>query len=361
MAGNTLQVTLEGTPGATGTFDLAHFPDLGGKITLDWRGWGVYAEDKVFFEPAEVDLRDVEGYRLYASTTPFDPAAPGMEPTAELEVVAQSHTFEFLEADKPYYLAAVARMRDGTTRTVLAPIAQLPLTETAPGVYAGSYQAGWQDRYPRAAVVGHLVSAAGAATLVNSKPIAIDPGLSIVVAADPPELKADEVSRAKISVAVTDANGTAVSGHKMKFLLATTSQYTGVVGGGDFTDQVGGSIAADRWLETDLFGRVEVTYVAGFAAKTAIIVARDMLSNSTGAGWVKTYITATAQLELEPAQETAAMDAGYAIAVTSSDEWLTADGKSQARITARVTLRGQPVEAHQVEFSVSSGTGTIRP
>ena len=29
-----------------------------------------------------------------------------MEPTAELEVVAQSHTFEFLEADKPYYLAA---------------------------------------------------------------------------------------------------------------------------------------------------------------------------------------------------------------------------------------------------------------
>ena len=31
--------------------------------------------------------------------------------------------------------------------------------------------------------------------------------------------------------------------------------------------------------------------------------------------------------------------AGYEIAVTSSDEWLTADGSSQARITAQVTLR----------------------
>ena len=234
------------------------------------------------------------------------------------------------------------------------------MTETAPGVYAGSYQAGWQDRYPRAVVVGRLENGGAAATSPDTKPLAIDPGLTIAVAAEPSELKADEVSRAKVSVTVTDANGNAVSGHKMKFLLATTSQYTGVVGGGDFTDQVGGKITEDRWLETDLFGKVEVTYVAGFAAKTAIIVARDMLSNSTGAGWVKTYIKATAQLELEPVQESAAMDAGYEITVTSSDEWLTADGKSQARITARVTLGGQPVEGHKVDFSVSSGTGSIR-
>ena len=54
------------------------------------------------------------------------------------------------------------------------------------------------------------------------------------------------------------------------------------------------------------------------------------------------------------------MDAGYEITVTSSDEWLTADGKSQARITARVTLGGEPVEGHKVDFSVSSGTGSIR-
>jgi len=360
VAGETLHVTMEGTPGATGSFDIAHYPEADGKLTLDWRGWGVYLEAKAFFEEGEVNLRDVEGYRVYASTAPFDPAAPGMEPIAELEVGVQSYAFEFLEVDRPYYLAAVARMRDGTTRTVLAPIAHQPMTETAPGTYTGSYQIRWQDRYPRAVVVGRLEYAGVAAPAVTTKPLAIDPGLTIAVATEPGELRADEVSKAKVSVTVSDANGNPVSGHKMKFILATTSQYTGVVGGGDFVDQVGGKITEDRWLKTDLFGKAEVTYVAGFAAKTAIIVARDMLSNSTGSGWVKTYITATAQLELEPVQASAAMDAGYAIAVTSSDEWLTADGKSQARITARVTRNNQPVEGHSVDFSVSSGAGSIR-
>ena len=100
VAGDTLHVTMEGTPGAIGSFDIAHYPDVGGKITLDWRGWGVYLEEKVFFEEGEVNLRDVEGYRVYASTAPFDPAAPGMEPVAELEVGVQSYTFEFLEATR---------------------------------------------------------------------------------------------------------------------------------------------------------------------------------------------------------------------------------------------------------------------
>ena len=360
VAGNELQVVVEGNPGATATFDLVHYPDIASKITLDWRGWGVYLEDKVFYEEGEVNLRDVEGYYVYASKAPFDPAVPGMEPLAKLDVGVQSYTIEMLEVDKPYYVAAVALMRDGTTRAVISPIAKQPLAETTPGVYTGSYRVGWQDRYPRGAVVGRLESGAVTVTGVGTKSFAIEPGLTISVATEPSVLKADEVSKAKVAVTVTDANGNAVSGHKMKFLLATTSQYTGVVGGGEFTDQVGGKMADNRWLETDLFGRVELTYVAGFAAKTAVIVARDMVSNSTGSGWVKTYITATAQLELEPVQATAAMDAGYAITVTSSDEWLTADGKSQARITARVTLNDKPVEGHSVDFSVSSGAGSIR-
>lgn len=360
IAGNTVNVTMHGSPAQAGSFDIVHYPEIGGRVNLDWRGWGVYLEDKVFFEAGEVNLRDVEGYRVYASTAPFDPAAPGMEPIAELEAGVQNYDFEFLEVDTPYYLAAVARMRDGTTRTVVAPIAKRPMTETAPGIYAGSYQAGWQDRYPRAVVVGRLEHGGVAATLVNTNTLAIDSGLTIAVAAEPNELKADETSKAKVSVTVTDANGNPVSGHKLKFVLATTSQYTGVVGGGDFADQVGGKISENRFLETDLFGKAEVTYVAGFAAKTAIIVARDMLSNSIGTGWVKTYITATAQLELEPVNASVAMAQGYVITVMSSDEWLTADGKSQARITARVTLGGEPVEGHNVGFSVSPGAGSIR-
>ena len=83
----------------------------------------------------------------------------------------QSYTFEMLEVDTPYYIAVVARMRDGTTRTVIAPIAQQPLTETAPGVYAGSYQAGWQDRYPRAVVVGRLDPRRRRATLAGHETV----------------------------------------------------------------------------------------------------------------------------------------------------------------------------------------------
>jgi hypothetical protein len=358
VAGDTLHVTVHGTPGCRASFDVAHFPDIGGTIALDWRGWGVATETGNTPGAGDVDLRDVEGYRVYASAAPFDPAAPGIEPTAELAVGVQRYTFGGLEVDRPYYLAAVARMRDGTTRTIVAPIAHQPLTETAAGTYDGSYRALWQDGYPRAVVVGRLESAGAVAALTNAIPLAIDPGLAIAVATDPPELEADGNAKAKVVVSVTDANGRPVPGHKVKFLLATTSLYTGVVGGGEVNDQAGGTITADRWLETDLFGRAQVTYVAGFAAKTAIIVARDLQSNSTGAGWVTTRIRATAQLRLEPVGETAA--GGYALAVTSSDDWLTADGQSQARITARVTLGGQPVEGHRVSFSSPSGNGSVR-
>jgi hypothetical protein len=210
-------------------------------------------------------------------------------------------------------------------------------------------------------VVGRLASHGERALLVASEPIVVNTALTLAVAAEPGVLKADEKSQSKVTVTVTDANGTAVAGHKLKFLLATTSQYTGVVGGGAFAEQVGGSLAESAWAETDLFGRVSATYVAGFAAKTAIIVARDMVSNDTGAGFVKTFINATAQLELEPVREDArAMASGFEIAVSSSDEWLTADGKSQARITAKVTRAGEPVEGHTVAFAVPSGNGSVR-
>jgi hypothetical protein len=360
VPGDTLHVTMAGSPGASGSFDVAHDPDSGGTVALDWRGWGVPLEAKPFPEEGEVNLREVQGYRVYASTTPFEPTAPGMDPAAELKVGEQSYTFEPPAADKPWHLAVVAILRDGTTRTVIAPLVGRPLEETAPGVYAGSLPIGWQDRYPRAVVVCRLERSGAAATRAAAIPFAIDASLTVAVSAEPNELSADENSRAKVTVSVTDANANPVAGHKVKLLLATTSQYTGVVGGGAFTDQVGGSLAENGWGETDLFGRVTATYVAGFAAKTAIIVARDMVSNSTGSGWVKTAITATAHLELEAVQQSAAMARGYAIRVTTSDEWLTADGKSQARISARVTLGDQPVEGHRVAFTVASGTGSLR-
>lgn len=360
VAGDKLQVTVVGTPGATASFDIAHFTDLDRKITLDWKGYGTYLEDKTFFEEGEVNLRDVTAYRVYVSMAPIDVAAPGIEPAAVLKVQEQTYTLENLEPDTPYYTAVVAEMRDGTLRSAIATPTNLPMTETGPGIYGAEYGVTYQDRYAKAVVVGHLARGGAVATLAGTVPFSIDPALTIAVTAEPSELKADEKSVSTVSVTVTDANGNPVTGHKVKFLLATTSQYTGVVGGGAFAEAVGGALKESAFAETDLFGRLTTTYVAGFAAKTAVIVARDMQSNSTGAGYVKTYIQAAAELELEPVQPTMAMDAGYQITVTSSDEWLTADGKSQARITASVTRGGIPAEGHQVSFAVSSGVGSIR-
>lgn len=360
VAGNAVSVTMSGTPGATASFDLVHYPDVDARVALDWRGWGVYLEDKTFYEPGEVNLRDVKGYEVYAATSAFDPAAPGFEPTASLKPDQQSHTLTFLEINRPYYIAVLAVMSDGTRTAVLSPVRRRPMSEATPGSYVGSLEIGALDRYARAVFVGRLASAAGAeTTLVGEQPFAVDTALALEVVTDPSVLMANEKDTAKVTVTVRDANGNPVSGHKIKFLLATTSQYTGVVGGGAFTEQVGGSLKESFRGETDLFGRLTATYVAGFAAKTAVIVARDMASNSTGAGYVRTYIQAKAQLELEPVQQPAA-DAGYDIAVTSSDKWLTADGKSQARITAVVTLNGKPIEGHTVNFGVSSGSGSVR-
>lgn len=360
VAGNNLQVSLSGSPGAKAAFDVGLLADLDGKIALSWKGYGVYLEDKSIFADDEVDLRGVKAYAVYAAKEPIDLKAPGMEPVARLEVVEQSYTLEFLDKDVPYYVAVLAEMQDDTVRTVMASPTGIPMTESSPGVYGGSYVVGSQDRYPQAVVVGRLARESAASVLVAPKKFAIDASLTIAVVASPQELRADEKSTSAVEVTVTDANGDAVAGRKIKFVLATTSRYTGVVGGGAFAEEVGGSLAESTWGETDLFGRIRATYVAGFAAKTAVIVARDMVSNSTGAGFVKTYIQSTAELQLEPVEQPAVAGEGYEISVTSSDDWLTADGKSQARITAKVTLNGKPVEGHDVSFDVSSGAGTIR-
>ena len=70
-----------------------HYPDLGGKLTVDWRGWGVYLEEKTFYEAGEVNLRDVEGYDVYAANAPFDPRRPRFEPLRVLKTEEQSYSW----------------------------------------------------------------------------------------------------------------------------------------------------------------------------------------------------------------------------------------------------------------------------
>jgi len=362
VAGDEVAVRLEGTGGGVSSFDVVPVPDIGGAIPVAWKGWGVYLEDITFFDEDQVDLRDVNEYRVYVSTEPIGEITAETEYTEALEVEEQSYTVERLEPDTPYYIAVMALMDDGTFLPVVEPVQNEPMKEVdgAPGTYEGIFIPGYQHRYAEPVVIGRLTKDEQSAALVSDETMEIDTSLTIEVQASPDELKADENSTAEITVTLTDANDEPVQDHEVRFVLATTSQYTGVVGGGRFADEMGGSLERDFWGETDLFGRVTATYTAGFAAKTAIIVARDMQSNDVGTGHIRTYINATAQLELEAVQETSGKALGYTITVTSSDEWLTADGESEARITAMVALDGMPVEGHRVGFTVSAGSGKIR-
>lgn len=368
VAGDTVTVTMEGTAGLEAVYDVLTVADKFGAIPLAWKGWGVYLEDKAFFDQGEVNLRDVEEYRVYVSRK-FVPLAQITVDTPfveALEVEVQEYLLDRLDADTPYYVAVLALMKDGSFIPVLKPSHNLPMTEAAetPGAYEGSFKVPYGLRIDRMLIAGRLGTGVVEAVLVGDEEFAVDSRLIVEVAPSTAELKADEQSTAEVIVTVTDANGDAVRDHEIKFLLATTSQYTGVVGGGAFAEQVGGTIETKRNFRatTDLFGRVKATYTAGFAAKTAVIVARDMVSQDTGAGYITTHIEATADIILEQ-ELTAARSkalAGYKMTVTSSDEWLTADGESEARITAMVTLQGNPVEGHRVGFAVTSGTGTIR-
>ncbi|MHB8834557.1 MAG: Ig-like domain-containing protein, partial [Candidatus Methylomirabilia bacterium] len=74
---------------------------------------------------------------------------------------------------------------------------------------------------------------------------------------------------------------------------------------------------------------------------------------------VTTFLPASAQLTLVAPTPSAAADAGYQIDVKARDAWLTADGKSQTRVTATVTMAGKGVEGHKINFKVS-GVGSVR-
>jgi hypothetical protein len=362
VGGDVLTVLVEGTPGAEATFDVVSRSDRRGSIHLDWRGFGVYLEEKVFFEEDEINLRDVREYRVYVDREPLGAITAETEAVEILDVQEQSYTIEGLEIETPYYTEVMAFMDGGVIHPVFRSRTGLPMEEDPelPGRYAGTLQVEHQDVYDEAVIVGRLSRGDATAELSAPELLEIDGSLTIAVLTSPDMLEADETSTSEILVTVTDANEEPVAGHEIRFLLVTTSEYTGVVGGGLFVDEVGASLRRDFRGITDMFGQVTATYTAGFAAKTAIIVARDMLSNDTGAGYVRNFIRAQAELELEAVQEVAGKALGYALTLTSSDEWLTADGESRARITAFLTRDGIPVEGHRIGFQVTAGTGSIR-
>ncbi len=108
VAGDMVTVTLNGSPGGAASFDVARLANLYGEIALDWRGWGVYPEEKVFFDEGEVSLRDVDGYRVYTGTLPPGEITEETEYLEELEAGEQALLIDGLEPGIPYYVTVMA-------------------------------------------------------------------------------------------------------------------------------------------------------------------------------------------------------------------------------------------------------------
>jgi hypothetical protein len=394
VEGDELTVALNGAPGGKATFDIGRRASRRGEIPLDWRGY--YDEDVNV-----IDLDDVTEYRVYTSPVYFtleDVAKfryakeyrgadlgggvyAGITEVKELRARdrIQQYTLTGLDLDATTFVMVTAVDSDAAApfsftdasgaplkgavdleEGIIVPIGNLPLNRVDGGSYRGVYTVGGDLTYPIAVIVAHLTGAdERASTTEADETFAIDTSVRILVKASPSVLKADEKSTSRLTVELRNANGDTVSGHKVALSIATTSEYTGVIGGGKLRDAVGGALALDFSGETDAFGTVQATFTAGFAAKTAIIVARDLATSDVGTGFVQQYIEGSTDIELVGLRPSAAKSAGYSISVTTDKEWLTADGSSQAKIKAQVMQNGKPVAGHTVVFSVV-GQGRIK-
>lgn len=244
--------------------------------------------------------------------------------------------------------------------------AQQAMNEIEPGVYEGTYTIGWLDEGAEVAVEAALSDMAGnETTTVSSRTLDIDTRVRVSVTANDTMLPADKESKTRVLVKATNANGDEVQGHELMLKLTTTDEYTGVVGGGKVMNKFASKDDEDdievKWGGiTDSFGEIAATYTAGFAAKTALIVAKDLTSGDIGAGWLNTYVASTVAIQLLP---TNARDAASlpVIKLSVTPGWLTADGRSKARVKAWITEQnGTPVKGAKMKFELAADNGSIK-
>ncbi|MDF1554266.1 MAG: invasin domain 3-containing protein [Deferrisomatales bacterium] len=263
---------------------------------------------------------------------------------------------------EPYGYASFAI--DGVTSGV-------EMTETPPGsgTYTGSYTVGWGDEGAAATLTATLADEAGnATTTAVGKPLAFDTRVRLSVTASDTLLPADRESQARLEVQAADANGGAVSGHELSLMLSTTEEYTGVVGGGDVEGRRASKDDLDdlevKWGgTTDFNGKVAATYTAGFAAKTALIVVKDLTTGDVGAGWLNTYVASTVAITLTPVNPRAqrGMADQAVLTLTADPAWLTADGRSKSRLTATLrSLAGAPIEGARISFALAGDNGRLK-
>ncbi len=252
------------------------------------------------------------------------------------------------------------------------PMAELAVDPGGPGkspVIAGTYQGAYTikpgDDFVDGQIIGQFTGSDNVAAdpvLSASKwTIETKPVVTFSIAAK--DLPADQGTKSRIKLTAKDANGLPLKGRNLKLTLSTTDDYTGTVGAGDFGKQVGASVET-RWKgATDAWGEVEFDYVAGFAAKTVILQAKDLDSGGVSVDYITAFKEASIDIALTPPRSMAAARRGlqYTIRVEASRTQLTADGKSRSVIRATVTdPSGKVVPGDAVTFALSSANGTLR-
>ncbi len=265
--------------------------------------------------------------------------------------------------------------------------AGLPMEEVAPtpggpgtpavdnGTYRGTYTIRPGDDFEKGRIVGHFVSADNVAAdnVTSASTWTIDTKPRVVFAIDKTELPADEKAVSRVKATAKDANGNPIAGRRLKLTLATTDEYTGLVGSGTtrsrdiakvVSDSLGGAAVEALWKgETDSWGEVQFEYTSGFAAKTVILQVKDLESGAVGVDYITSYKEASIDIALTPPASRAAARRGlaYTMTIEATRTWLTADGRSRSVIRASVfDPSGKGVAGDGVVFSLSSPNGSLR-
>ncbi|MBI5443231.1 MAG: Ig-like domain-containing protein [Deltaproteobacteria bacterium] len=243
---------------------------------------------------------------------------------------------------------------------------RVAMKEVDPGSYAGSFVVPWGAQGTAVPVTVYLADEAGNETAGQAEaPLAFNTRVRLTVGAKDGLLPADKKSQTKLTVKATNANGKVIEGHELELTLSTTEEYTGVVGGGDVEWRLASMDDVDnvevRWGgATDNFGEVSATYTAGFAAKTALLVAKDLTTGNVGAGWLNTYVASTVAIELIPRTQKGAQDRAV-LRISADPAKLTADGRSTSRIKVWLTdLSGSPVVGAKVAFTLGNENGRLK-
>jgi hypothetical protein len=364
VAGDVLEVTVRGTPGCYGVFHLGALVDEDQNLKIDWSG---------FRGP---EWHDISGYQIHKVAGPPSNLS---KDTLIARLGIGQREYRLFDAEIPdkgvdIYLAASDY--DGHPQVIFSPKWNIPLVESEEqGVYKGRYIVKPGDRMIHGYSFVSLKDKLGNSSIPFRSPrtIIIDTRSRIEVRPRPPELKAESHSRSLIKITLKDIKGHSVPGRQVGVAIFTTSEYTGLVGLGSINQSDIGHVlnalmgigagmddVEPYIFTTDHYGEIEVDYQAGFAAKTVIFRARDLITGDVEIGYCTSYIEAEAQIEqYNPIR---ALEQEYPISLSADPNWLTADGISPSTITA--TVKGElrePLKVYQVYFSIVEGDGRLSP